>query len=173
MGFTPQEGILMGTRSGSIDPTIIPYLMKTEGMNADEVEDLLNRHSGLLGVSGVSNDARNVTEAAADGNDRARLALDILVHGIKKYIGGYIAVMNGIDALVFTAGIGENDDSLRSRICRNMDTFGIAIDEELNAQLPKGREVDISASGARVKTLVIPTNEEYMIAMDTARLATK
>ena len=173
MGFTPQEGILMGTRSGSIDPTIIPYLMKTEGMNADEVEDLLNRRSGLLGVSGVSNDARNVTEAAANGNDRARLALDILVHGIKKYIGGYIAVMNGIDALVFTAGIGENDDSLRSRICRNMDTFGIAIDEELNAQLPKGREVDISASGARVKTLVIPTNEEYMIAMDTARLATK
>ena len=117
MGFTPQEGILMGTRSGSIDPTIIPYLMKTEGMNADEVEDLLNRRSGLLGVSGISNDARNVTEAAEAGNDRARLALDILVHGIKKHIGGYVAVMNGIDALVFTAGIGENDASLRSRVC--------------------------------------------------------
>ncbi len=173
MGFTPQEGILMGTRSGSIDPTIIPYLMKTEGMNADEVEDLLNRRSGLLGVSGISNDARNVTEAAEAGNDRARLALDILVHGIKKHIGGYVAVMNGIDALVFTAGIGENDASLRSRVCRHMETFGIAIDEELNARLPKGRDVDISAPGAKVKTLVIPTDEEYMIAMDTARLATK
>lgn len=170
MGFTPQEGILMGTRSGSIDPTIIPYLMKEEHLTADQVEDLLNRQSGLLGVSGLSNDARNVSEAAEKGNNRARLALNILVHGIKKYIGGYAAVMNGLDVLVFTAGIGENDASMRRRVCENMEYFGISIDDTINGGL-RGMEADISAPGARVKTLVIPTNEEYMIAQDTARLA--
>lgn len=170
MGFTPQEGILMGTRSGSIDPTIIPYLMEQEGMTGQEVEDMLNRQSGFLGVSGLSNDSRNVSEAAAAGNPRAQLAIRILVHGIKKYIGGYIAEMNGLDALVFTAGIGENDADLRREVCRDMDFFGIQVDETANRGLAHGAEGDISAAGARVKTLVIPTNEEYMIAMDTAAL---
>ncbi len=169
MGFTPQEGVPMGTRSGTIDPTVIPYIMKARGLNADQVEDLLNRQSGLLGVSGLSNDARNVSEAAAQGNYRAQLAIKMLANSIKKYIGSYVAEMNGIDALVFTAGIGENDDQMRSMVCRNMDVFGIAINEEKNASLPRGSEADISEAGARVKTLVIPTNEEYMIALDTAK----
>lgn len=169
MGFTPQEGVPMGTRSGTIDPTVIPYIMKLKNLTADEVEDLLNRESGLLGVSGLSNDARNVTEAAKQGNYRAALAIKMLVNSIKKYIGSYIAEMNGIDALVFTAGIGENDDELRSKVCANMDVFGIAIDEAVNSSLPRGSEADISAKGAKVKTLVIPTNEEYMIALDTAK----
>lgn len=169
MGFTPQEGVPMGTRSGTIDPTVIPYIMKLKNLTANEVEDLLNRESGLLGVSGLSNDARNVTEAAKQGNYRAALAIKMLVNSIKKYIGSYIAEMNGIDALVFTAGIGENDDELRSKVCANMDIFGIAIDEAVNSSLPRGSEADISAKGAKVKTLVIPTNEEYMIALDTAK----
>ena len=172
MGFTPQEGVPMGTRSGTIDPTVIPYIMKTKGLNADQVEDLLNRESGLLGVSGVSNDARNVSQAAADGNYRAQLAIKMLANSIKKYIGSYIAELNGIDALVFTAGIGENDTNMRSLVCKDMDFFGIAIDEEKNATI-RGKEADISARNAKVKTLVIPTNEEYMIALDTANLVTK
>lgn len=170
MGFTPQEGVLMGTRSGSIDPTILTYLMNTEGMTPAQAEDMLNKKSGFLGVSGLSNDSRNVSEAAAKGHYRAQLAIKILVHEIKKYIGGYAAVMNGLDALVFTAGIGENDANMRAAVCRDMDYFGIVMDEARNASLPRGSEGDISAPGARVKTLVVPTNEEYMIAMDTAAL---
>lgn len=169
MGFTPQEGVPMGTRSGTIDPTVIPYIMKLKNLNASEVEDLLNKQSGLLGVSGLSNDARNVSEAAKQGNPRAKLAIKMLANSIKKYIGSYIAEMNGIDALVFTAGIGENDDEMRSMVCSNMDIFGIKIDEEINSNIPRGSGADISAKGAKVKTLVIPTNEEYMIAQDTAK----
>ncbi len=169
MGFTPQEGVPMGTRSGTIDPTVIPYIMKLKNLNASEVEDLINKQSGLLGVSGLSNDARNVSEAAKQGNPRAQLAIKMLANSIKKYIGSYIAEMNGIDVLVFTAGIGENDDEMRSMVCSNMDVFGIKIDEEINSNIPRGSGADISAKGARVKTLVIPTNEEYMIAQDTAK----
>lgn len=169
MGFTPQEGVPMGTRSGSIDPTVIPYIMKTCGLNADEMEDLLNRKSGLLGISGISNDSRNVSKAAKEGNYRAQLAVKMLANSIKKYIGSYIAEMNGIDALVFTAGIGENSDEMRSMVCSDMDYFGIAVDEEKNSALARGSMADISACGAKVKTLVIPTNEEYMIASDTAK----
>lgn len=168
MGFTPQEGLPMGTRSGSIDPTVIPYIMKTRGLNADEIEDLLNRKSGLLGVSGVSNDSRKVEQAANEGNYRAQLARKILFNSIKKHIGSYIAEMNGIDVLVFTAGIGENSADTRSEVCKDMEFFGIEINEELNAAA-RGKESDISANGAKVKTLVIPTNEEYMIALDTAK----
>lgn len=168
MGFTPQEGLPMGTRSGSIDPTVIPYIMKEKGLNADEIEDLLNRKSGLLGVSGISNDCRKVREAAENGDYRAELALKILVNSIKKIVGSYIAELNGIDALVFTAGIGENSDWLRSDVCKDMDFFGIAVDEELNSNA-RGKEIDISNKNAKVKTLVIPTNEEYMIALDTAK----
>ena len=170
MGFTPQEGIPMGTRSGTIDPTVIPYIMKAKGLSADEVEDLINRKSGLLGVSGISSDSRDIEQAAAEGNYRAQLAVKMLANGIKKYIGSYIAEMNGIDALVFTAGIGENSDMLRGLVCKDLEFFGIRIDEEKNATMPRGSQFDISADGASVKTLVIPTNEEYMIALDTLNL---
>ncbi len=168
MGFTPQEGLPMGTRSGSIDPTVIPYIMKAENLSADEVEDMLNRKSGLLGISGVSNDCRQIGEAANNGDYRAKLAQKILYNSIKKIIGSYIAELNGIDALVFTAGIGENDYQLREAVCENMDFFGIAIDKKLNDGL-RGVEKDISAETATVKTLVIPTDEEYMIALDTLK----
>ena len=168
MGFTPQEGIPMGTRSGTIDPTVIPYIMKEKGLTAEEVEDILNKKSGLLGISGISNDLRNVKEAAKEGNYRAGLAVKMLANSIKKYIGSYIAEMNGIDAVVFTAGIGENDSAMRSLVCKNMDFFGISIDEDKNAEAI-GVATDVSAADAKVKTLVIPTNEEYMIALDTLK----
>lgn len=167
MGFTPQEGLPMGTRSGSIDPTVIPYIMKLKNLTADEVEDLLNKKSGLLGVSGISNDSRKVEDAANQGDYRANLAQNILFNSIKKHIGSYIAEMNGIDALVFTAGIGENSPETRSAVCKDMEFFGIKIDEELNKV--RGKETDVSAKDAKVRTLVIPTNEEYMIALDTAK----
>lgn len=173
MGFTPQEGILMGTRSGDVDPTVIPYLMKKRNLTPDEMSDLLNKKSGLLGVTGISNDSRNCEEAAANGNKRAILALEMLSEGIKRYIGGYTALMNGLDVLVFTAGIGENSYTTRERVCKNMDYLGIKIDEELNANFVRGIPFDISAKDSKVKVLVIPTNEEYMIALDTVRIVNR
>ena len=170
MGFTPQEGVPMGTRSGTIDPTVVPYIMKKEGISPEQVEKLLNSRSGLLGVSGISSDCRDIMVAEGEGNKRAALALEILVHYIKKIIGSYVAEMNGLDALVFTAGIGENDGELRGRICKDMSYLGIEIDNELNASLPRGTQADITKLGAKVKTLVIPTDEEYMIALDTYEL---
>ena len=157
-----------GMRNG-IEGFLKGNIIDLTGMSGKDVEDILNRKSGLLGVSGVSNDARDVTKAAAEGNYRAQLALDILVHGIKKHIGSYVAEMNGIDVLVFTAGLGENDIALRQRVCENMDFFGIAVDPEKNNV--RGEARDISADGARVRTFVIPTDEEYMIALDTEALA--
>ena len=171
MGFTPQDGVPMGTRSGAVDPTVAPFIMRKKGISAEEVEKILNSKSGLLGVSGVSSDCRDVCDAAEAGNYRAQLALKILVHNIKKIIGSYIAEMNGVDAIVFTAGIGENDRGLRASVCKNMEFLGIAMDEEINATCPRGEIADVSAKGAKVKTFVIPTNEEYMIALDTQRLA--
>ena len=171
MGFTPQEGIAMGTRSGTIDPTVVTYLMKTKGYSAEEVENILNKKSGLLGVSGISNDLRNICSAAKEGNERAQLAIDILVNGIKKYIGSYTAEMNGLDAVVFTAGIGENQSNIRELVCENMDYLGIKIDNQKNANFTRGIPFDITAEGARVATWIIPTDEEYMIAIDTQRLA--
>ncbi len=171
MGFTPQEGVPMGTRSGSIDPTVVSYIMKKEGLSPEEVEKLLNSKSGLLGVSGISSDCRDITEAQNAGNKRAALAMDILVHYIKKIIGSYIAEMNGIDALVFTAGIGENDRNVRARVCREMSYLGIEIDEELNMNCDRGIDVELTKPGAKVRTFVLPTNEEYMIALDTLNLA--
>lgn len=171
MGFTPQEGVPMGTRSGSIDPTVVSYIMKKEGLSADEVEKLLNSKSGLLGISGISSDCRDITEAQKSGNKRAALAMDILVHYIKKIIGSYVAEMNGLDALVFTAGIGENDRNVRARVCREMSYLGIEIDEEVNMNCPGGEDVEITKKGAKVRTFVLPTNEEYMIALDTYNLA--
>ena len=170
MGFTPQDGVPMGTRSGAIDPTVVPFIMKKKGLSAEEVEKLLNSKSGLLGVSGVSSDCRDVMTAAAEGNERSQLAIDILVHNIKKIIGSYIAEMNGVDALVFTAGIGENDRAIRAALCKDMSFLGIEIDEEVNAKAPRGEQADITKQGAKVKTFVIPTNEEYMIALDTQNL---
>ena len=171
MGFTPQEGIVMGTRSGSIDPTVVTYLMKTKGYSAQEVEDILNKKSGLLGVSGISNDCRNITAAAKEGNTRAELAFKILVNGIKKHIGAYAAEMNGLDALVFTAGIGENQANIREAVCENMSLLGIEIDKEKNENFTRGIPFDITKEGARVATWIIPTDEEYMIAIDTQKLA--
>lgn len=173
MGFSPQEGVPMGTRSGSIDPTIVPYLMKTKGYSAQEVEDILNKKSGLLGVSGISNDCRNIWEAAENGNKRAELALKILINGIKKIIGSYVAELNGLDAIVFTAGIGENDWSIREKVCENMEYLGIKIDNEKNKNFQRGIPFDITAEGSKVATWIIPTDEEYMIAIDTQRLANK
>ncbi|MBQ8203771.1 MAG: acetate kinase [Clostridia bacterium] len=167
MGFTPQEGIPMGTRSGTIDPTVVPYIMKQRGLSAEEVEDVLNKKSGLLGVSGLSNDYRNVLTAAKEGNYRADLAIKMLSNGIKKYIGSYTAEMNGLDAIVFTAGIGENDSTIRSLVCKDMDYLGIRIDEDKNSSASGA--ADISADDSKVKTLVIPTDEEYMIALDTLK----
>ena len=171
MGFTPQEGVPMGTRSGSIDPTVVTYIMKKEGISPEQVEKLLNSASGLQGISGVSSDCRDITAAANDGNARAALAMKVLVHYIKKIIGSYIAEMNGVDALVFTAGIGENDRLVRQNVCREMSYLGIAIDEDYNMNCPGGEACELTAKGARVRTFVIPTNEEYMIALDTYNLA--
>ena len=173
MGFTPQEGIAMGTRSGSIDPTVVTYLMKTKGYTAQEIEDILNKKSGLLGVSGISNDCRNISAAASEGNARAALAIKILTNGIKKHIGAYTAEMNGLDALVFTAGIGENQSNIRRLVCENMGYLGIEIDEERNENFERGVPFNLTAEGAKVQTWVIPTDEEYMIAIDTQRLASK
>ncbi len=171
MGFTPQEGIAMGTRSGSIDPTVVTHLIKTHGYTAEQVEDILNKKSGLLGISGISNDCRNIQQEADNGNERAQLAVKILVNGIKKHIGSYIAEMNGIDALVFTAGIGENQWNIRQDVCRNMSYLGIEIDEEKNQHFTRGIPFEITKKGAKVATWIIPTDEEYAIAIDTQRLA--
>lgn len=170
MGFTPQEGVPMGTRSGTIDPTVVSYIMKKEGLSPEGVETLLNSKSGLLGISGVSSDCRDITDAKEAGDKRASLAMDVLVHYIKKIIGSYVAEMNGIDALVFTAGIGENDRNVREAVCRDMSYLGIEIDEELNMSCEKGTEIELTKPGASVRTFVIPTNEEYMIALDTYKL---
>ena len=173
MGFTPNDGVPMDTRCGSLDPTVAPYIMKKEGLTAEEVEKLLNSKSGLLGISGVSSDCRDIDAAAEAGNKRAALANEILTHNIKKIIGSYVAEMNGVDALVFTAGIGENNRTLRQNVCRDMSYLGVAIDEELNMSCPRGETVELTLPGAKVRTFVIPTNEEYMIALDTLALATK
>ncbi|MBQ8428969.1 MAG: acetate kinase [Clostridia bacterium] len=170
MGFTPQDGVPMGTRSGALDPTVPTFIQKVEGLTADEVDKLLNKESGLLGISGISSDCRDVSIAADEGNPRAQLALKILTHHIKKIIGSYVAEMNGVDALVFTAGIGENDGSIRADVCRDMSFLGIEVDEEVNAKTPRGTLADITKAGAKVKTFVIPTDEEYMIALDTKNL---
>lgn len=171
MGFTPQEGVPMGTRSGSIDPTVATYIMKKEGKSAEEVEKLLNKESGLIGISGVSSDCRDIAEAAEAGNKRAQLALDVLVHYIKKIIGSYVAEMNGVDAIVFTAGIGENHRYIRGEVCRDMSYLGINIDQEYNMSCPRGEDVELTAKGSPVRTFVLPTNEELMIALDTQNLA--
>ena len=166
MGFTPLDGVPMGTRTGSMDPAVMTFLMN-KGMTAQEIDDLVNKKSGVAGVSGVSSDFRDLDDAVLEGNERAKLALDMFIYQVRKYIGAYAAAMGGIDALVFTAGIGENNGPMRKDIVSGLEYMGIAIDDEKN--LTRGT-IDVSASDARVKTLVIPTDEEMMIAIDTQRL---
>lgn len=169
MGLTPLEGVVMGTRSGDLDPAVVFYLMKKEGMSADEVNDFLNKKCGLLGLAGIgSADFRDVYAAASSGNERARLALEVYAYRVRKYIGAYMAAMGGTDAVVFTAGIGENNAFIRKEICGGLEELGIVIDEERNESGQPERI--ISADDSRVAVLVVPTNEELLIARDTARL---
>lgn len=169
LGFGTAPGVIMGTRCGDLDPVIIPYLMQQEGLDAKGISDLLNKKSGLLGISGVSSDLRDVEEAAEKGNCRARLAESILYYGVKKYIGAYAAAMGGVDAIVFTAGIGENSPKGREAICSGLEFMGVKLDREKNAA--RGRDRFISADDSAVKVLVIPTDEELVIARDTKRIA--
>ena len=169
MGFTPLEGLLMGTRSGDLDPAIILHIMAREELSLHEANTLLNKHSGLAGISGISSDMREITESADDGNANAKLALDIYCYRLKKYIASYAAVMGGLDTLVFTAGVGENSPLVRKMSCEKLQFIGVDIDDAKNEQV-KGVESDISTADAEVRTLVIPTNEELMIARDTKRI---
>ena len=174
MGFTPLDGVEMGTRCGSIDPAIVTYIMKKEGFTPDEMSNFMNKKCGFLGVSGISSDSRDIEEGIKNGNKRCLLAASILAYQIKKYIGAYAAAMNGLDAVVFTAGMGENNPELRERVCRDMDLFGIKIDCELNAKTWRQPNiVEISTPDSKVKVFVIPTNEELMIAKDTENLVKK
>jgi acetate kinase len=170
MGFTPQGGLPMGTRCGPIDPAIVTYMIN-QGLTADEVDNALNKKSGLIGVSGVSSDARDIWAAVDQGNHRAKLALDLLAHYAKQLIGSYVAEMNGLDVLVLTAGMGENDNRIRKEICNNMEYLGIKINEYVNDNSGRGVFMDLTAEDSKVKVFVIPTDEEYMIAKDTLALA--
>ena len=172
MGFTPQDGLPMGTRCGPIDPSIVTFMIN-KGMTADEVDNILNKKSGMMGVSGVSSDAREVWEAVDAGNKRAKLAIDLVVHNARKLIGSYVAEMNGVDVIVVTAGLGENDCLVRNAILTNLECFGVRINEDLNLNAPRGAQLDLTAHGSKVKVFVIPTDEELMIAKDTQRLATE
>lgn len=170
MGFTPLAGVPMGTRSGDIDPAVLEYLAAKKHYTVLDCINYLNKQCGVAGISGVSSDFRDLTKAASEGNERAQLAIDIFVYGVKKYIGAYIAAMNGIDCLVFTAGIGENTWQIRKDICADMGYFGINIDEEKNQMKNDGKIHDITGKDAKVKVLVIPTNEELVIARETKEL---
>lgn len=172
MGFTPLDGVIMGTRSGSVDPSAVTFIQNKLGLSASEMSDYLNKKSGFLGISGVSSDARDLGAAAADGNKRAKLALEMLRYEIKKYIGSYAAVMNGIDAVLFTGGIGENSDDLREDVCSNMEFLGIKLDKAANKGL-HGKLQKISAPDSKVEVWVVPTNEELLIARDTKEIVEK
>lgn len=169
MGMTPLEGVMMGTRSGSIDPAVIPFLMKQTGKTVDQILQMLNEESGLLGVSGISNDMRELIAAMEQGDANARLAIEMYVYQIRKMIGAYVAVLNGLDVLVFTAGIGENAVPIREKICLGFDYLGLQLDQQQNQQA-KRKECRISAAGSKVEVLMIPTDEEQMIAEETKAL---
>ena len=168
MGLTPLEGLIMGTRCGDIDPAIIPFIMKKENLDADGVDKLMNKESGVYGMTGISSDFRDISTAAAEGNQKAIDALDAYHKRVKKYIGAYAAEMNGVDAIVFTAGLGENGIEDRLAIASNLEVLGVKMDAEANNV--RGKETVISAADSKVKVLLIPTNEELMIARDTLRL---
>lgn len=168
MGFTPLEGLMMGTRSGDLDPAIVSYIMQKENFSPEQVNDYLNKKCGVLGLSGVSSDFRDIENAANEGNYRAQLALDVFAHDVKKYIGAYAAVLDGVDAIIFTAGLGENSASMREHICVGLGYLGVQMDTEKNNV--RGVEVDVARTDSPVRVLIIPTNEELMIAMDTEEI---
>jgi len=172
MGFTPVEGLMMGTRSGDIDLGVVTFLMEKEMIGSAYVSTLFNKHSGVLGVSGISSDMRDIENAIKDGNERARLALDMYEYRIKKYIGSYTAALNGIDVLVFTGGVGENQTGTRQKVCDSLAFMGVEIDNELNST-SRGKEVLLSTVNSKVKVVVIPTDEEFMIAADTLEIIEK
>lgn len=168
MGLTPLEGLIMGTRSGDIDAAVVQFLANNENLTVDQVLNILNKESGVLGISGVSSDFRDLSAAAKDGNERAQIALDAFIYRVAKYIGSYVAAMNGVDAITFTGGIGENDCDTRGKICEYLGYLGVEIDPESNKK--RGEEMYISTPNSKVKVLVIPTNEELAIARDTLAL---
>ncbi len=171
MGLTPLAGIPMGSRSGDIDPSIVTFLMKKENLTPDEMDNILNKKSGKLGISGISFDDRDIEKAAAEGNERAKLAIDTFVYQVIGYIGRFAAQMNGVDVITFAGGVGENGIEVRKEICNSLSYLGVKIDEEKNNC--RGKEVEISTPDSKVKVFVIPTNEELMIARDTAEIVSK
>lgn len=173
MGFTPLEGLLMGTRCGDLDPAVILHIMGREEIGLSEANTLLNKHSGLLGISGISSDMRDIENEAEGGNYRAQLALDVFCYRLKKYIGAYAAAMGGLDAIVFTAGIGENSPIVRRKSCEGLEFLGVKLDNEKNEAAVRRKEAIISADDSRVHVLVVPTNEELVIALDTAAIVQK
>ncbi|REK66178.1 MULTISPECIES: acetate kinase [Cohnella] len=172
MGMTPLEGLMMGTRSGDLDPAVVPFTINKEDLTLNEVNSMLNKHSGLLAVSGVSSDMREVVQAMNEGNESARLAFEMYAYRIRKYIGAYAAAMNGLDVIVFTAGIGENSDLLRKKVCEGLTFLGLELDEERNQARSKQTR-RITTDSSKVDVLVVPTNEELLIARDTYRLVQK
>lgn len=170
MGFTPLDGFIMGTRSGGIDPSVVTYIMNKEGLTPDQMSDLMNKKSGFLGLSGVSSDCRDLWAAAKEGNERAKLTLEIVSYQIKKFIGSYAAAMGGVDAVIFTGGIGENDGAMRALVCEDMEFLGMDLDSERNKV--QG-EAKISTDSSKVEIWVIPTNEELLIARDTMEIVSK
>lgn len=170
MGFTPLAGVVMGTRSGIIDPAIVKFIADQEKLSLDEVDEILNKQSGVLGISGVSSDFRDLEAGAAEGNERCKIALDMFIASVRKYLGNYLVNLGGADAVVFTAGIGENTPDMRSAILKNTEFLGIKIDEEKNKKAIRGAQMEISSDDSKIKVFVIPTNEELMIAKETAEL---
>jgi acetate kinase len=169
MGMTPLEGLMMGTRSGDLDPAIVPFVMNKEELTVNEVNSMLNKHSGLLAISGISSDMREITEGMEKGDPNSTLAFEMYEYRVRKYIGSYAAAMNGVDVIVFTAGVGENSIVLRQRVLEQLTYLGVELDEELNS-IRSGEPRRISAANSKVEVLVIPTNEELVIARDTHRI---
>ncbi|CUX41964.1 acetate/propionate family kinase [Clostridium sp. C105KSO13] len=168
MGLTPLEGLVMGTRSGDIDPAILEFIAKKENLDIDGLMNMLNKESGVQGISGLSSDFRDLTDASLAGNQRAKIALDVFSYRVAKYIGSYVAAMNGVDVIAFTAGIGENDDLVRAAVCSYLEYLGIEFDEDANNT--RGQEVELSKPGSKVRVFIIPTNEELAIARETEAL---
>jgi len=172
MGFTPIEGLMMGTRSGDVDLGVVTFLMEKEMIGSHAVSTLFNKHSGVLGVSGISSDMRDIENAIAEGNERAKLALDMYEYRIRKYIGSYAAALGGVDVIIFTGGVGENQTGTRKNVCAQLSFMGVEIDNELNA-ISRGKEVLLSSPNSKVKVVVIPTDEEFMIASDSMEILQK
>ena len=171
MGFTPLDGLIMGTRSGAVDPSVLTFIIEKENLSAKQLSDLLNKKSGYLGISGISSDHRDLCAAADNGNERAKIAIDMQIYQIQRYIGAYTAAMDGLDAIVFTGGIGENSPFLREAVCKGLKYFGVEIDKEKN--VVRGKTENLTAKGAKTQVWAIATNEELLIARDTLQLVSK